>query len=196
MDLELQRKRAQAELPRKPLLLQGRNLQRWEVVLAYNLEYPLRFRQDYWWLEVLAEGPLQARAAGWEWVRSQGETRFECTDWVRPGSTHLRATYLGRDPLPLPIEWDVPLPGGWEPDTPVRHPATGRRLGFVSPDPLPPLRPEPEGDFYLLRHLPASGSDLVCLLPRVESTHEILLSQKKAEDGHTSGEPPEASQTA
>lgn len=191
MELRLQRQRARQALPDKPLRAPGDNLQRWEVVLAYNLQHPLRFRQDYWWLEVLASGPLAARSAGWEWVRQQDETRFECTDWIRPGGSHLKHTYLGSDPVPLPIEWDVPLPRGWQPDTPVRHPATGKRLGFVSPEPPPLLRPEPEGEFYLIRHLPASQSDFVCLLPQVESAHEILLSQTQEEGAHIDDELPE-----
>lgn len=189
MDLHSQRKRASGELPEGALVQEGpRQLSHWDVVLAYNLESPLRFRQDYWWLEVFAEDPLAARWVAWDWVRSSGSERFECTDWVRPASHHLEKTRIPGERFYLPIHWSVPLPGGWSPGTPVRHPASGRRLGFVVPGKLPRLDPVPDGEFYLLRHLPASGATAVGLLPIVEDVHRARLNQEKAEGDHNPGE--------
>lgn len=178
MNLPVQREAARAELPSGPLLqgeAQTSELRRWEVVLAYNLQPPLRLRQDYWWLEVLAESAQAARLVAWDWVRRNPDTRFECTDWIRLAAGHPESVQVAGDPYPLPVQWQVPMPSNWPLEMPLRHPATGIRVGFRDPRDPSELGIAEE-NFALIRHLPASSADLVCLVPLVENIAEANLS--------------------
>lgn len=160
-------------IPREPLLQGGvatSELLRWEVVLAHNLNSFDRRRQDFWWLEVLSDTPSAAKEVAWEWVHHNPDKNFECTDWVRPASEHISFVQIEDDPHPLPVQWHVPLPEGWPLSSPVRHPVTGLRIGFRDPRSTENLKiyPSLEGRFALLRHLPASSADLLCLVPLVQ----------------------------
>jgi len=106
-------------------------LRAYEVVLARNLHPPYRYAQEYFWLEVLAADERQAQRVATEWVLAN-DSDFEVTDWVRRHGKHYR--YLGRGPdgRPLEVLWQVPLDEALRPGTPIRHPADGRRLGFVA----------------------------------------------------------------
>lgn len=169
----LSRQSVAQSIPREPLVQLGiatSELSRWEVVLAYNLDSSGRRRQDFWWLEVLSDTPLSAKEVAWEWVRRNPDKNFECTDWVRLAGQHIGFVQIEGDPQPLPLQWHVPLPEGWPLSSPVRHPATGLRIGFRDPRGIEEFNiyPSLEGRFALLRHLPASSADLLCLVPLVQ----------------------------
>lgn len=159
-------------LPKEPLLeenLARDELSRWEAVLAYNIAPPGREKQDFWWLEILASSPHSAEEVAWQWVQRNPDKQFECTGWVRPASEHRALVQIEDDPHPISILWQIPLPENWPLGKPIRHPATGIRIGFRDPRGLEEfsIHPPLGGDFVPVRHLPSSGADLVCLLPLV-----------------------------
>lgn len=175
--LQEQREHVSDLMPSDPLRDFGSltsELRRYEVVLAYNLEHPYRYCQDYWWLEALAEGPREARTVAAEWVSEQEDPRFECTDWVRQATPHVAVARIPGDPEPIHVNWGVPVDEDWREGTLIRHPITGNRLGFIAPEEqerrlLEVLRPQIRGPYRLLLSRPVVSSDMVCLVPAVSS---------------------------
>lgn len=131
-------------------------LKAYEVVLAYNLQPPLRREQGYWWLETLAEDPTQARDMAREWVRSQEDKMWECTDWVRGAGPHPPSREFKGETLPL--YWSSPVEEGSPNGVAIRDPGSGRRLGFFFPG---------EEGFGLLRKRQAESSQAVGWVPMV-----------------------------
>jgi hypothetical protein len=179
--LQEQREHVSELLPSDPLRDFGSltsELRRYEAVLAYNLEHPYRYCQDYWWLEVLAEGPRAARTVAAEWVAEREDPRFECTDWVRLATPHVAVVRIPGDPEPLAVNWSVPVDEAWREGTIIRHPISGNRLGFIAEETrekavLEMLQPRIAGSYRLLQHRPTSSADIVCLVPAVSSAAAI-----------------------
>jgi hypothetical protein len=179
--LEIQRGRVAELLPDDPLRDMGSltsELFRYEVVLAYNLEHPYRYCQDYWWLEVLADSPRAARTVAVEWVAAGSDPRFECTDWVRLATPHVAVVRIPSDPEPVIVDWGMPVDDAWAEGTPIRHPISGNRLGFIASRRkegalLDLIRPELQGDYRLLQRRPAESSAIVCLVPAVGSASAL-----------------------
>ena len=94
-----------------------------EVVIAWNLDMPYRYAQEYFWLEVFAENDRRAVDIAQKWALEAGEA-FESTDLVRDCAEHLLST--GE----LSISWGLPLPDDTPIYAPVRHPDSGLRIGF------------------------------------------------------------------
>lgn len=134
------------------------DLQAYEVVLAYNLQPPLRSQQGYWWLETLASGPMEAREIARSWIRDKDHSMWECTDWVRPAGPHPATKDYQGDALP--IFWSAPVEEGSPKGLAVRDPANGRRLGFLF-DSL--------GEYGLLRDRQAESSKALGWAPLVHA---------------------------
>lgn len=172
--LEDQQNNAREQLPALPLEQElaeqdSTVLQRYDVVVAYNLDYPYRYSQDYYWLEILAVNEIEACQIAQDWVVRIGDERWELTRLVRKATDH--HTQIGTDNFgaPLPVMWNLPIDRGLKPGTIVRNPITALRVGFIA-------HPEDEQrwvlsphrqDFQLITRKPVKGSDPVCLAPLV-----------------------------
>lgn len=171
--------KAQPELPgepgerlvaRPPEAQASEALERYEVVVAVNLDPPMRYSQELYWLEVLAADELGALNAASEWAAAAGP-QIEATGMLRRSSPHdkvLGVNHLGK---PLPIAWHLPVRDDAPENLPVRDPATGLRIGFIA-------RPEAEarwlpagaaGIYRLVVRKPVAEADPVCLAPLVRS---------------------------
>jgi hypothetical protein len=166
-------KRPSLELPDQPLRGgEGAETEMgsFEVIVAYNLDPPLRYAQEYFWLEVLAPDEREAVATAARWVL-RAEEGFEATDWVRPAAEHEQSIGSDHRGEPLPVAWNLPLDSGVEPRTPIRDPRSGLRVGFVA-DPEAEKRwlpREAAGRYRLITRKPVAAADPVCLAPLVTS---------------------------
>lgn len=180
--LSLQQAHAREQLPGQPLSTDeaAETLQRLEVAVAYNLDYPYRYAQDYYWLEVLASDELEARRTAQEWVRNADEERFEATDFVRRATTHYRILGSGADGKPLEVLWNVPIDEGLAPGTMIRNPITALRIGFIAmpEDERRWLPADAAGDFRLIVKKPVKGADPVCLAPLVRNLSALRRSPR------------------
>lgn len=171
-DLSAQRTAAKNALPEKTLTAEASLLEGFEVLLAYNLDYPYRYCQDYWWLEVLASSPLEARALARDWVMKSDDRRFECTDLVRAKTEHYNQAVSSKYGTLL-INWDIAVEKNLLPGTALRNPTTGQRVGFLAQEErerevFSTLEERFQRGFRLLLSRPVSSSRTVCLAPEVE----------------------------
>lgn len=133
-----------------------------DVVLAENLDPPFRHIQRYLWLETLAVSPEAAVRLALDWCEQDGRG-LEVTGMLREGS--LRAPDLHG----LPVNWSLPVELRVPPGTPVRHPVSGLRVGFVATPAAEGahLPADAAGRYRLLTRKPTDHSAPVCLAPLV-----------------------------
>lgn len=142
------------------------HIDRFEVVLAYNIRSPYRYSQEYFWLEVMSSSASDAVNLAFDWYLEQKPQDFEFTGFVRKMSPHVLDLDLLRGNIR--VSWDIPIERSLAPGTMVRHPSTGIRIGFVASDPERFLKTEDLGLYRLISRKPAPGADPVILAPIVD----------------------------
>jgi hypothetical protein len=143
-------------------------IRRFEVVVAYNLDPPYRYAQEFFWLEILAVDERAAVEAAERWVIDVDD-HFEATDLVRQASHHERVLAHSYTGLPLEVAWNLPVLAD-DPDwQPLRSPVSGTRIGFLS-DAVTEQRwltPEAAGRFRLVMRKPSTDSEALFVAPIV-----------------------------
>ena len=146
-----------------------------EVVLAHNVYPPYRYSQDYYWLEVLASDETAALKTAVEWALRQEGVPFEATDLVRPATEHFR--YMGQDAAgkPMSIFWNLPIDEALQPQTMIRNPVTGIRVGFIAGAEAEArwLPEEAKGLYRLILRKPTETSQPVGLAPLVRNASPL-----------------------
>jgi len=164
---------AQQEMPSGPVPAApgaGDALRQWEVVVAYNLDYPYRYTQKFFWLEVLAIDEKDAINTAAEWVAGAHQY-FEATDLVRPSSPHELSLSMTPTDEALMIAWNLAVDQDLQPRTMIRDPMSGLRVGFIA-DPHQEERWMPIegiGRYRLLVRKPSRDASPVCLAPLVRN---------------------------
>jgi hypothetical protein len=158
------------ELPDHPLTADTDtiDLEQFEVVVAYNLDPPYRYSQEYFWLEVLAADEKTAIQTAIDWVVDAGEN-FESTAFLRHSTPHHNSLGRNHRGEPLEIAWNLPVHDQMPPNAMVRDPVSGLRIGFIaSPEVEAVWVPKEAQDRYrLIVRKPVRGADPVCLAPLV-----------------------------
>lgn len=169
---------ARSALPEQPLLatatVEPTTLTQFEVVLAYNLDQPYRWSQEFYWLEVLADSELAAVRTASEWTtRAPGD--FEPTDYVRRSSPHERSLGLNHEGQPLPVNWNQPIDEDLPPNWMIRDPNNGFRIGFLARPEAEArwLAPEGRDRYRLIMRKPVVDTEPVCLAPIVKNTGPV-----------------------
>lgn len=146
----------------------GTKVDKFEVVIAFNLQPPYRFSQEYFWLEVLAENEKAAVKTAEEWARIS-EVAFEITPLVRKSYPHDFQIGIGIKNKPLRVSWNLPIEKGTEVGTMIRHPATGARVGFLAypEDEKKWLLNSQSGLYRLIVRKPSRNADPVVIAPVV-----------------------------
>jgi hypothetical protein len=161
--------KAQGVIPNQPLSQDSAEVEPFEVVVAFNLDPPYRYSQEYFWLEVLAQNQKEAIKTSFDWLREQPDTDgFEITGFVRRSMVH--ETEINWGLKRLQISWNLPIAKNTVPGTMVRHPGTGTRIGFIASraDEEKTLPKSVQGIYRLISRKPAPGADPVVLAPVVE----------------------------
>lgn len=143
-------------------------MKKYEVVLAFNLQPPYKYSQEYFWLEVLAADPKTAIRVASDWLRDS-ESEFEITSFVRESAPHdyeVRGLHGNQS---LRVSWNLPIEDGLPAGTMIRNPITGMRIGFLASeeDEAKILPEEVRENYRLIIRKPAKGADLVILAPIV-----------------------------
>jgi len=164
--------RARSELPTTPLREHSTStgLSQWEVVVAYNLDAPYRYTQEFFWLEVLASCEHDAINIAAKWVLDSDDN-FEATDLVRKSSPHDQNLGVGEQGEPLPIFWNLPVDEALRAGTVIRNPITGLRVGFIATEKQERQWLHPFGieRYRLLMRKPSRDAQPVGLAPLVQN---------------------------
>ena len=142
---------------------QGVVVERFDVLLAENLDPPRRHMQRYLWLETIAPSAQAAVRLALTWT-AEDPRDIELTGMVRPAG--LREPKLGD----LDVNWSLPVERRTPPGAVVRHPTSGLRFGFVASRAaeLRYLPPQAAGVFRLVTRKPTDTAQPVCLAPLVD----------------------------
>jgi hypothetical protein len=176
-DLSAQRVAARNALPEKTLAADAAYLEKFEVLLAYNLEHPYRYCQDYWWLEVLAQDMLEAKTIARDWVIENSNKHFECTDLVRIMTDHY-PDFTSNKYGKIEVNWDIAVEKKLLPTTALRNPSSGKRVGYLAghkreEEVLASFPEKAREGFRLLLERPLDSSRIVCLAPEVINTSPL-----------------------
>jgi hypothetical protein len=162
---------ADQALPDQPVVSDNGStvqLKAWEVVLAYNLEPPFRYSQEFFWLEVLAIDEYQALATARQWSFDAPEN-FEATDLIRPSSYHQPSIGFHDNGRPIMVQWNIPIEANNQDWLLIRNPITGGKVGFLANQEGQEKYSTPESEGYLIvLRRPVVQSEPICWIPIVQ----------------------------
>jgi hypothetical protein len=155
---------AERQLPDTPLIGdQGAQAGKFDVVLALDLDPPRRYAQELFWLPITAADPQAAMQAAVNWIQDEADYPFEVTGMVRVHDEQV--AMIGA----LNINWQTPVRHDTAAGTLIRHPMTGRRVGFVANAEAQArhLSDVAAEHYCLVVRKPTSNGAPVCLAPLV-----------------------------
>lgn len=162
---------ADRALPSQPVVSgQGDviKLKAWEVVLAYNLEPPFRYSQEFFWLEVLALNQTDALSTARQWSFNAPEN-FEVTDLIREAAYHQPSIGFKENGKPILVQWNIPIEADNQDWLLIRNPITGGKVGFLANQEGQSKYAIPEAKGYLIvLRRPVVQSEPICWVPIVQ----------------------------
>jgi hypothetical protein len=162
---------ADQALPSQPVVSENGDsvqLKAWEVVLAYNLEPPFRYSQEFFWLEVLAIDQKEALATARQWSFDAPEN-FEATDLIRKASYHQPSIGFHSNGQPILVQWNIPVEKENQDWLLIRNPITGGKVGFLADHQgQEKYRTDQSEGYLIVLRRPVVESEPICWVPVVD----------------------------